>query len=82
MIIYLHDWCEFARSRDGGWYQGSWLVGCLRALGGFLGWQLCLLLFFFLFELLLFLLFSLVFILLAAFFSHRVSPFLVYYLVR
>ena len=45
------------------------------ALGGFLGGQLGLLLFLFLFELLLFLLVSLVFILLAAFFSHRVSPF-------
>ena len=51
------------------------------ALGGFLGGQLGLLLFFFLFFLLLFLLVSLVFILLAAFFSHRMSPFLVYYLV-
>ena len=45
-------------------------------LGGFLGGQLGLLLFFFLFELRLFLLFGLVFILLAAFVSHRVSPFL------
>lgn len=45
-------------------------------LGGFLGGQLGLLLFLFLFELLLFLLVSLVFILLAAFLSHRISPFL------
>lgn len=46
------------------------------ALGGFLGRQLGLLLFLFLFELLLFLLVGFVFILLAAFFSHCMPPYL------
>ena len=44
-------------------------------LGGFLDGQLGLLLLLLFFDLLLFLLTGLVFILLAAFFSHQVSPF-------
>jgi len=52
------------------------------SLGGFLGRELVLLLFFLLFKLHLFLFFSLLFILLAAFFSHCLSPFWVYYLTR
>jgi hypothetical protein len=48
------------------------------ALCDFFGGQLGLLLFLFLFELLLFLFVGLVFIFLAAFFSHRISPLLVY----
>ena len=53
----------------------AWAVIQSLALG-FLGWQLGLLLFLFLFELRLFLLLLLVLVLLAAFFSHRNSPFL------
>ena len=47
----------------------------LARLGGFLGGQLVLLLFLFLFKLLLFLLDRLVLILLAIFFTHDMSPF-------
>lgn len=59
--------------------EGRKAGGLFPTLGRFLDRQLVLLLFFFLFKLLLFLLASLIFILLTAFFSHRVSPFVVYY---
>ena len=51
-------------------------------ISGFLGGQLGLLLFLFLFELLLFLFASLVFILLTAFFSHHETPLVVFWRSR
>jgi hypothetical protein len=56
-------------------HAGCQKINCFPARSGFLNGQLTLLLLFFLFDLRLFLLLSLFFILLAAFFSHYVSPF-------